>query len=380
MTDYWVLAGVLLLMLGSAARSYAISTLGLLLLVALLIAWLWARYALRRVTYTRTLSAGRVYAGESVLMEISVTNAKPVALPWLLIEDRLDSYLEARNVDAENTGKEWEIRHSLSVGWYERVRWKYSLECPRRGYHRVGPALLRSGDPFGFYEQEEPVPGHIGVLVYPRLLPVEELDLSSWFPFEGHRSTPGAVPDLLNVVGARPYAEHDTLREVHWRASARSTQLHSKVLRPTTEPSVLIFLDLASSRHAWEGIDVEAVERAISTAATLAHRVHAAHWALGLHVNGLRSGTRQRVRIGTARGDGALAGIMDVLARVPPYPTVPFADLLRAERRHVPPGATVVAVTAVSSLPVADQVELYRRSGHNTLLLDVAALPGAPRR
>lgn len=379
-TEFWLLAGATLVVVGTASRSYALGTLGVLLLAAIYVAQLWARYSLSRVLYERTLSADRVYAGESVTLEVSVTNAKPLALPWLLVEDQFETHLRVRNLESlEHSGKQaaphWEIRHSVSIGPYQRVRWRYNVECPRRGYHRIGPVTLRSGDPFGFEERELSPPETIGVLVYPRLLPLETLDLGSRFPFEGHKHSLGAIVDPLNVVGARPYAAGDTFRQIHWRASARSPELQAKVWRPSTEPAVLIFLDLASSQHAWEGINTEAVERAISAAATLAHRAHATRWALGLHVNGLRAGTRQRIRIGAARGDEAFVQVMDVLARVPPYPTLPFHELLRAEQRSMPAGASLIAVTALRTAEVDDAVALYRSSGHHATLLDVRGLP-----
>lgn len=371
-SDPWVFAGCVLLVVAVAARSTALGTLGLLLLVVVAGAWLWSWYALHAVSYTRSLSSDRVYAEESVSLEISLTNAKPLALAWVLVEDRFDPHLRVRNLDSvDSTGREWELRHQVSVGPYQRLRWRYNVECPRRGYHRIGPASLHSGDPFGFYERERKLTATDAVLVYPRLLPLEELDLDSRFPFEGYKGATGSVLDPLNVVGARPYAETDTIRQVHWRASARSQGLQSRVLRPATEQSVVIFLDLASSIHPWEGINSEAVERAISAAATLAHRVHAARWGLGLHVNGLRSGTRQRIGIGPTRGDNALALVMDVLARVPPYPTLPFVQLLRLERRRIPTGATVVAVSALRTPELEQELQLYRRAGHGARLLDV---------
>ena len=109
-------------------------------------------------------------------------------------------------------------------------------------------------------------------------------------------------------------------------------------------------------------------------AATLAHRIHAARWGLGLYVNGLHTGTHQRIRIGASRGDDALASVMEVLARVPRFPTMRFAELLRAERRRLPIGVTVVAITAVCTREVRDQVELYRRSGYNVRLIDSRSL------
>lgn len=372
--EAWLLAGTLFLLVGAMSSSYAIAILGLLLLTVVLTANLWARFSLHGVQYERSLSSERVYAGETIRLEITLTNRKLLALPWLVIEDRFDPLLVVRGVDdAERKGQRYEIRHQVSVSWYQRVRFAYNVQCPRRGYHIIGPARLRSGDPFGLYERDEFLPHTTGVLVYPKLARVEGLRLDRLFPFESIRTGRGILDDPLNIVGVRPYAEGDTLRQVHWRASARSAGLQSKVWRPTTEPGVLIFLDLASAEHAWQGVDVEAVEKAISTAATVIHQVHSARRAMGLYVNGLRSGTNQKIRMGLTRGEQAFTAAMDMLARVYPYPNMPLAELMRSERRGVLAGATIVVITAVRLPAVDEQVEVYHRTGHHVLLLDVAA-------
>lgn len=372
--DLWLLAGGLLLLVGLLATSYAVATLGLLLLAAVLTARLWAHFALRAVQYDRSLSTERLYAGESVRLEIRITNRKPLAVPWLHLEDQLDSHLHVRGVgDEERPGRQWGIRQQVSVGWYERLSFTYDVACTRRGYYRIGPVRLRSGDPFGLYEQEREERDTVAILVYPRLLPLQDLDLGRLFPFEGNRPRIAALDDPLNITGARPYTEGDTLRQVHWRATARSPELWSKVLRPTTEPGLLILLDVASSERPWQLIDTESLERAISTAATLAHRAHAAQWALGLHVNGLQSGTGHRIRLGLARGDAPFASVMEALAKAPPFPSIPFPDLLRAERRKIPRGTTIVAVSAALTEPVREQIEIYRRTGHRILLVDARA-------
>ncbi|MDQ3328373.1 MAG: DUF58 domain-containing protein [Chloroflexota bacterium] len=372
--DLWLLAGGVLLFVGALAGSYAVATLGLLLIAALLTARLWARYALSAVQYDRSLSTECVYAGETVRLEVRITNHKPLAVPWLRLEDQLDPHLHVRGFGGEAPpGRQWGIRQQVSIGWYERLCFTYEIECARRGYYRIGPVRLRSGDPFGLYEREREEADTIAVLVYPRLLPLQDLDLGRLFPFEGSRPRTGALDDPLNIAGARPYAEGDTLRQVHWRASARSPELWSKVLRPTTEPGLLILLDVASSERPWQVIDTESLERAISTAATLAHRAHAARWALGLLVNGLQSGTRHRIRLGLARGDKPFATVLEALAKAPPFPTLSFADMLRAERRKVPRGTTIVAVSAAPTASVREQIEIYRRTGHRILFVDARA-------
>ncbi|MEJ7653723.1 MAG: DUF58 domain-containing protein, partial [Chloroflexia bacterium] len=368
MTYYWVVAGVVLATTGLAVGNYVVATLGLLLPVGVLVAWLWARYALDRLEYARTLSIDRLYAGERVELVVSLTNNKLLPVAWVVVEDRLDSsaassgdsYIPpehrmlALDPDRPYAPGRWEIHEAVSLSWYERVSWSYSVLCPRRGVHRIGPTMLRSGDPFGFYERERRLSATLELLVYPRLIPIEELGLSNRFPFEGARTGAAILDDLLNIVGARPYSETDTVRQVHWRASARGVQLQSKVLRPTTELSVVLFLDLASNEFAWQGAEAELTERAISATATIAHRIHAARWSLGLYVNGLHTGTHERVRIGPSRGDDSLARVMEVLARAPVFPTMKFSELLRTERRRLPTGATVVAVTAAPTREVRE--------------------------
>jgi uncharacterized protein (DUF58 family) len=379
--EAWLVAGALLLLIGAPSGSYPVATLGLLLLTAVLIAKLWARYSLRALRYERSVSPQAIYAGERATLELTLTNAKPLALPWVIIEDQFDPHLIVHGVDAERRpGREWGIYRQVSVGWYQRLRMRYEVECPRRGYHQIGPAILRSGDPFGLYRRDMRIEEPTGILVYPRLVPVQGLNLGRLFPFEAARTGRGLLDDPLNIVGARPYAEGDTLRQVHWRASARSAGLQSKVLRPTTEPGVLIFLDLASAQHAWQGVDVDQVEHAISTAATVAHRLRDARLPLGLYVNGLRAGTRQKIRLGLSRSDPSFQAVMDTLARVYAYPNMPIAALLRAERRTLPAGATVVLITAVRTPELDVQVELCRRARHHVELLDLSLPDGAGRR
>lgn len=374
--NHWFLAAIFLVLAGAVGHNGFLGTLGLGLLIVTLLAWLWARFSLRGVIYARTLSTDRLYAGESLDIEVSLTNDKPLPLPWLSTQDRFDRQLivsgAGRLVRAKD---EWQLRRRVSAGPYERLRWKYHVECPRRGYYMVGPAFLRSGDPFSFYESEQQLTQSQALVVYPRVLPLEDLGLSRRFPFEASRSARGVIDDPLNIVGARPYAEGDTLRQVHWRASARSVGLQSKVWRPTQEASVLILLNLASSKYAWEELDVEAVERAISAAAAVVQRAHAVRWAFGLYVNGLQPGTRQRIRTGLARGDNALGTVMETLAKLPTYATMQFADLLRAERGRIPYAATIVVITAIVTPEVDEQLEVYRRAGKDVFLLDVGQPP-----
>ncbi|MDI9549175.1 MAG: DUF58 domain-containing protein, partial [Chloroflexota bacterium] len=50
-------------------------------------AWLWQRTCLDALTYRRQLGVNRLFFGEETDLRVEVTNAKPLPLSWLRVED-----------------------------------------------------------------------------------------------------------------------------------------------------------------------------------------------------------------------------------------------------------------------------------------------------
>ncbi len=379
-TRLWLLSSAALLALGLLTRRPEVLMVGVLVASSVLIAWLWAGLALARIRYERSLLPDRVYAGDDVTLEIAITNSKPLLVPWLRVEERLSLGLspapvQSVRVDTElrEQDKQWRMSRTTSLGWYERVRWRYVLGCPSRGYHRIGPVALRSGDPLGLYEREVVIAGECRVTVYPRPLPLPEVVLRRTFPFEGERSARALIADPANVAGARPYSEDDTFRTIHWRATARSSELLSKVVLPLVEPRLVVFLDLATSERAGINADPEPVERAIGAAVTVLLRAREERWGVGLYANGLLPEGHRQVVLSPARGDTAYSALMGVLARLPSFfATMPLSELMRRERRRLPYGAVAVVITSAPTRSLLARVEAYRRSGVSTELLDLS--------
>jgi len=46
------------------------------------------------------------------------------------------------------------LLNTFSLRWYERVRIQYRIQCQERGYYRLGPARVISGDIFGLFRDE----------------------------------------------------------------------------------------------------------------------------------------------------------------------------------------------------------------------------------
>jgi len=81
---------------GHGAAPAALSILALLTLLTAGGSWLWSRRSLDGVVYERTLSATRVFRGESIVLTASVVNRKWLPLPWLEVEDQISDRVKVR--------------------------------------------------------------------------------------------------------------------------------------------------------------------------------------------------------------------------------------------------------------------------------------------
>lgn len=359
----------------------ALSQAGLALLCALLLlaagaARLWSRWALTRVGYERQLSRLRAFPDDEITLTISLSNRKLLPLASLQVNERLPARLLLDGSPPPGGPRQGGlIQRRTSLRWYEQVIWRYQLRPQARGVYRLGPALLRGGDPFGLYQSEAEVATSVSLLVYPRLLSMAELGLPARHPL-GDMRTPALLRDPMRTIGVRDYAPSDPLKDVHWAATARTGALQSRIYEPTTARTLAIFLDLDTFEYYYQGVDPAQVERMISATATLAQHGLAAGYAVGLYANGAPAEQEQLARLPAGRSPAQLGLIMETLARLSAYSVTTMARLLRLSTGELQPGTTLLLVGAVDSQ--ATRAALLRLRGHGHQVTWLYMGEGAP--
>ena len=161
----WGYAAGTLLVIGALFASKPVFGLGLLMGATVGLAWVWARWCLRGLTIERRFSQTRAFWGEEVEMAQVFTNAKPLPVPWLGVEDLLPGIIEVMSgpVDYSHKYRVSRLKSAMSLGWYERVTRRYTLKCVARGEHEFGPIEVQSGDLFGTNDAVKP--GASGITV-----------------------------------------------------------------------------------------------------------------------------------------------------------------------------------------------------------------------
>lgn len=370
-----------ILILAVATGYPALILLCLLLLGTAGMARLWNRWALARVTYERQLSQLRAFPDDEVELTIRITNRKLLPVAALKVADRMPTTIQLPGAPTITSGARQSqlLQRRTSLRWYESVVWRYTVRCPQRGAHRLGPVQLLSGDPFGLYSCDVEIEQPLTLLVYPRLLSLAELGLPAHSPI-GDTRAPALLRDPLRTIGVRDYAPSDPLKDVHWAATARTGALQTRIYEPTTARTLAIFLDLDTFEFYYEGVDPALVERMISAAATLAREGLRAGSAVGLYANGAPVEYEHLARVPPGRSPAQLGQIMETLARLSAYSVTTIARLIQLTAPDLHPGSTVLLVGCVNSEPTRAALLRQRELGYRVawLYLGAGATPQVP--
>ncbi len=289
--------------------SYILTRLGL--------ADLEAGYAVNQLT-------GHV--GDRLQITYTLRNTSRLPKPWLEIHNptTLPGGLPGR---------------AISLGSRAERSWLVRTPLVRRGHFRVEPLMIRTGDPFGFFEASASVGQGVAVVVYPRVdrLPLWRLPAAS---IEGSHSAPERALQTSPLASTvRPYAPGDSFNRIHWRSTARHGEIQVKEFELEQTADAWIFLDLERAVQGGRG-DESTVEMAVRAAASIADKALLENRAVGMTVNGHRQAI-----LPADRGGRQHLKIMQLLAAVEGDGATPFAESLVASAGRLRRGMTAIVIT-----------------------------------
>src|SRR5436309_15931731 len=289
MNRRWYYLGPLLIAASIPFHQPLLIVVGLSVLLVIGATDICYTHCLRQLHCQRQFSEQRVLFGEEVTLCLTVENAKLLPLPWLEVEDTIPRALTmaGQQLRVSVIGDTAILDNLFSAHWYERVIRRYTIQCNARGVHKFGPAVMRSGDVFGFLSNEETLANWQYLLVYPLVVPLTRFNLPSRHPFGERRAPRRLLEDPSRVIGVRDYAYGDSLRRIHWKATARMMQLQSKVYEATTTYTLVLFLNVATYIDAMHGMQPEIQELLICAAASVADWALSDGYAVGLYANTL---------------------------------------------------------------------------------------------
>ena len=401
----WLLGTLVLLLVGLVFQLSLLVYAMYVLLGVLLFSRYFTNAWVGKLYARRTCSRSVADIGETVEVEIGVHNQGVLQLPWLLVEESLGragivEFPRRIQVDGDRIKV---IR--LKAGEADTLQ--YRITFLMRGYYQLGPLLLETGDVFGLHRRFRVATEPQFVLVLPKVVPLRGYNLASRRPIGEIRISHRLFEDPTRIAGIRPYQEGDPLNRIHWRATARTGTLHSRLYETSRVAGAVFLLDF--HRLSYPGsAGAAAMELAITTVASLANAVFLMGEQIGFASNGRDAADRIRiygwiaefttrkdalqraseippserlrpVSVPTRKGADQLRNILEALARLEPTTGLEFRQLVDEVASRIRRDATVVPVLHKVTPDIAIALgELVRRGFAVTAIVVLFAEFAAP--
>lgn len=235
--------------------------------------YIYSKWGLSRIQYTRSFSEVGVFEGEEIEMIDEVSNKKILLVPWLRLESKIDENLKfTKRTETDNEIDHGGFHRTLfSLMPYQKVRRRQQITCTKRGFYHFENVNLSSGDIFGLGEISEKIQSTAEITVYPRLIRVDDIPLPahSWLGDIVVRRW--IIEDPFLTAGVRDYSAGDPLNAVNWKATARTSNLQVTKKDFSADHYLMIYVNFDQTGDIWFPIiDEQLIETSITYAASIA--------------------------------------------------------------------------------------------------------------
>jgi uncharacterized protein (DUF58 family) len=383
--SHWAAPGLAVAVLGVILGSAPVVFIGAAIVLLRVVTERWPRRVLEALAYERAVNPQKTVVGDEVELRLSLWNRTRLPIAWAIAHDTLGEHLAT-----SPHGTVASVAAPLRP--FERVTRRVRVRPLRRGVHEIGPVRLGVAEHFGTQlpRLDKPVAPQT-VIARPLMAPVYGASPQT-APLAQVRARKSLFTDPTLFAGVRPYQPGDTVRSIHWRATARRTELQTKRFEPALSRQQILLFDVQTIEGPYWMLDYDEdlFEELCVAALSVARSLISEDSSVGFAAAGF-SGTTQRFIYLPPRADRAQIGrIGDVLARMTPESSAPLVSLLAWLPHRVPKGTTITVLSGRSprsSAPVVKRLEqsgfpvhflLFRDGADGTYIARQAGLSALP--
>ena len=243
------------------------------------------------IEVARFVEAHEVTVGQSVGVGMKITNRSGYWIPWMLIDEKISKrYTKLPPVALQILVSTVQL---LAFSPKKTTLYRYALETQRRGYYQLGPTLLETGDLLGLHRSFRIANQPDYITVLPKLVLLEGFEVSSRRPMGDLKVEDRVLEDPTLLSGLREYRSGDPMNRVHWKATARTGTLHTRVFQPTCVQGAMLLLDMHETTNETRNEPVRS-DLAVTAAASIAHWLYQNAEPFGLISNGRDAAERMR--------------------------------------------------------------------------------------
>ena len=349
---------------------FTLLVIGVLALIQML---LFKRAGHKGIFVQREFTRTRLFEGEETQMVETIENRRILPVPWLRIETRMPGELLFGKQENLEIGAQRYHRSVFFMGPWQRVRRIHKVRAMHRGYYLFNSYAMTVGDLLGASQSTIERKMNCSLVVYPQLLPRNEVQMpaSRW---QGESIVKRFInPDLFLYNGIRDYHPGDAIRDVHWRAYARTGELKVKQHDFTAASKLIVLLNVVPRENQWDGADDAdraVVEQGIRLAASMMCYALEDGLEVGFGTNGYAKPYEEStVYLQPASGGQQSELLLEVCARLVIKRVLPFHVFM--SRMPMPQDADIVILTGYENELMHQQMDALRARGNTVTLIPI---------
>ena len=282
----------------------------------------------KKLDVSLRISNDGIFEGESGEITETVSNNKLIPIFWAYIQFKVP---DALRFEGAVSGHDYFRQDRVSVFSYEEVTRKLRFTAARRGCYRLSDLRFVAGDLNFNYKMMRGFSSSPEIYVYPRAREIGRFQID-YNKIIGDIVAPrNFIEDPFFFRGIRDYYPFDSIKNVSWKATARTGSLKVNEYHTTRSRQVVLLLDL-DGYNRLDGRQIK--EDAISIAAFFARKLALNGIAVGLATNAADSVSGGRIETDCKSGRGHFFTLMRAMAKIDADRLLlPFDGILESLRR-----------------------------------------------
>lgn len=230
-----------------------------MMLSLIVVSGILSEQSVKKISLSRSLPQN-IFAASPFWVELSLTNLKKFVPSFSLkIEDIAEGHVLMGS------------HYVLKIPAQQTLSVTYRGQFQRRGHHAFTGFRLATRYPFGLFIKTREIRADKEILVYPKVLPEQ------FQRFKSPIDSTGKFPIMKKAnegdfLGLRDYLPGDDFRSIHWKSSAKLSNLMVKEFKTDQTDHISLVLDRSVPQETTR--DPEGIfETAVSIAATMVLRL-----------------------------------------------------------------------------------------------------------
>jgi uncharacterized protein (DUF58 family) len=291
--------------------------------------------------------------GETVACELKILNAVSLPVPYAQVHSAAEEF-------GQRAYKGSFFSMSASEDNWRTVRLRFAS----RGIYPLGKLTVTVWDLFRIVRYQKTIDAGLSIKVYPRLYPITGLFPGASDIYRDTYASHGQNENQYTMQDIRAYREGDSLKRVHWKASAKRGELYVKNYEKVTGTETALFIDMHKDNY---GYGEDAEERIVDTALSIVKGMLARHVEMHVYINAARS---MHFMVHSPQ---AFEALMEHCLTQRSDGTMDFLEFLQRYYYQIPHTSAITIVLAAVTERVVHNILGVRKSGYTVHVIYCAA-------